>query len=291
MGGDTTTQKERKAMIDPEEKRLSIRDQCKLLSVSRSTRYYKSVEKTDGYQNIKSLILEIWYELPTRGSRYIVSELRKRGYYVSRKKIGCLMKELKIRAMYSKKNLSKPNKEHVKYPYLLKDVEVSYPNHVWSIDITYIKTGKGFFFLTAIIDWYSRKILSWRLSNTLDNRFCIDALKEALKKYGKPEIFNTDQGVQFTAKSFTSILKSHQIKISMDGKGRALDNIFIERFWKTIKYEYLNIWVFEGGNDLKEKIHWFIQKYNSDRGHQSLNDQNPDDLYYQGMKKVYTVAS
>jgi len=271
---------ERIKMIEAKNKLLSIKQQCKLLEINRSIVYYKSSPKKLNYDVVKKNIVEIWKELPSRGCRYIVSELKKRDCSISKKKVSGLMKELKISALFPKRNLSKANRGDQKYPYLLKNVELTHPNQVWSTDITYFKIKTGVLYLTAIIDWYSRKILSWRVSNSLDKSFCIDALKVAIKKYGKPEIFNSDQGVQYTSKDFTDILKQQQIQISMDGKGRALDNIYIERFWRTIKYEYLNLWYFENVSEFKESVKWFVNKYNSDRGHQSLQDRTPDQVYF-----------
>jgi putative transposase len=161
----------------------------------------------------------------------------------------------------------------------LRDLKIIKPNHVWSSDITYIKFHGSFVYLAAVIDWYSRKVLSWRLSTTLDSSFCVDALNESLDKYGKPEFFNTDQGSQFTSDAFTGVLKSHFIKISMDGKGRALDNVFMERFWRTIKYEHIYLWGFDTVSELRESVGHYIQKYNHERGHQSLDEMTPDAVY------------
>lgn len=260
-------------------KEISISRQCELLEVSRSTVYYKSSESNDKYEQIAVLIMNVWTKMPARGARYIRAELRKLGEFVSRKKITKLMKELKIKAISPKKDLSKPSKHHKKYPYLLKGVKIVRPNQVWSTDITYIRFLGKYVYLVAIIDWFSRKILSWRLSTTLSNSFCIDALHEALAKYGRPEIFNTDQGSQFTANNFVGILEDLHIQISMDGKGRALDNIYIERFWRTIKYEHLLIWRFDNLKELQESIKHFMHKYNYHRGHQSLKEMTPDEVY------------
>lgn len=190
----------------------------------------------------------IYTARPYYGSRKMVVELGKQGLLVNRKKVSRLMKKMGIVAQYQKPNLSKANKTHKKYPYLLRDLKPSAPNQVWSTDITYIPLRTGFLYLVAIIDWYSRYVISWRISNTLDTRFCLEALEEALQT-GCPEIFNSDQGVQFTAEAFTSVLERKGIKISMDGKGRALDNIFIERFWRSLKYEDIYIKRYENGKE------------------------------------------
>lgn len=266
-------------MMKKEEK-LSIYRQSVLLEVHHTNFYHSKAEKREKYGAVKNEMIHIWNDNPARGVRYIRNELRKKGHFVSRKKVGGLMKELKIKAIMPKRNLSKPNKEHKKYPYLLRGVAIVHPNQVWSTDITYIKLEKGHVYLVAIIDWYSRKVLSWRLSNSLENSFCIDALNEALVKYGKPEIFNTDQGSQFTAANWIEVLEDRKIKISMDGKGRALDNVYIERLWRTVKYEHVFIWCFENVPELKESLKHFFYKYNHLRGHQSLNERTPDDMYY-----------
>lgn len=265
--------------------KLSISKQCDLLYVARNNYYYTPVDRSLRYKEVKPLIIDIWNDSPARGTLYIIDELSKKGIGISKKKVGDLMKELGIAAITPKINLSKPNVQHKKYPYLLRGVKITHPNHVWSTDITYIKLAKGFVYLVAIIDWYSRKVLSWRLSNTLDNSFYIDALHEAIINYGTPEIFNTDQGVQFTAKNFTKILKKHNIRISMDGKGRALDNIFIERLWRTVKYEHVFIWHFESIPELKDSLKIFFKKYNRDRRHQSLAKRTPDEVYYNWERK------
>jgi len=258
---------------------ISVKRQSELLEVNRTSVYYKAVEKKDRYAKVKDHMIEIWNDSPARGSRYIMNELRKLGEFLSRKKISALMKELGIAAIFPKPNLSMAAKQHKKYPYLLRGVKIVRPNQVWSTDITYIKLSRGFVYLVAIIDWFSRKVLSWRLSTTLDNSFCIDALNEALAKYGKPEIFNTDQGSQFTAENFTGILQAHKIQISMDGKGRALDNIYIERLWRTVKYEHVFIWRFDSVSELRKSLKHFFYKYNYKRGHQSLDEMTPDQVY------------
>ena len=265
-------------MMKKEEK-LNIYRQSVLLEVHHTNFYHVNVEKEDRYTEIKDEMIDIWNDNPARGTRYIRDELMKKGHFVSKKKISSLMKELKIKAIMPKRNLSKPNKEHKKYPYLLRGVEIVRPNQVWSTDITYIKLEKGHVYLAAIIDWYSRKVLSWRLSNSLSNSFCIDALNEALIKYGNPEIFNTDQGSQFTAANWIDVLENREIQISMDGKGRALDNVYIERLWRTVKYEHVFIWSFKNVLELKESLKGFFYKYNNLRGHQSLKGMTPNDVY------------
>lgn len=268
---------------------ISVHRQSELLQVPRTHIYYMPVQKTDEYESIRPKIFEIWLDNPARGARFIRAELRKQGVFMSRKKIRALMIELGIKAVRPKRNLSKAAKEHKKYPYLLRNVKITRPNQVWSTDITYVRVGGSYVYLTAIIDWYSRKILSWRISNSLHNSFCIDALEEALAKYGKPEIFNTDQGTQYTADNWISILQDHRIQISMDGKGRALDNVYIERFWRTVKWEHIYLWKFETLAELRESLNHFLHKYNYQRGHQSLNDMTPDQVY-NGRYYEYDIA-
>jgi len=259
---------------------FSIATQCTLANICRSSYYYKPSDKAQKYKSIKKKIYALWEADPSRGARQILHILIREGYRISRKKIREIMQLLGISSFIAKLNLSKPNKEHKKYPYLLRNLSIERPNQVWSTDITYINTGFGKAYLTAIIDWYSRKVLSWRLSNTLDNSFCIEALKEALQKYGRPEIFNTDQGTQYTANNFTQILEGHNIKISMDGKGRALDNIFIERLWRTVKYEHIFLWRFDSMTELRASLKIYFNRYNKNRLHMSLDYNTPDEVYY-----------
>ena len=207
--------------------------------------------------------------------------LRKRyDLHVGRARIRRLMEMMGIAAIYPKKNLSKPNVAHKKYPYLLRGVTVDRPNQVWSVDITYIRLKRGFVYLVAIMDWHSRYVLSWKLSTTLDRRFCVEALNEALAQYGKPEIFNSDQGCQFTSDEFTQILKDNKIKISMDGKGRALDNIFIERLWRTVKYDNVYLKEYRTVRDCNDGLAEFFHRYNTRREHQSLDYNYPEEIYF-----------
>ena len=268
--------------------RISISRQCMILDIDRKKYYYKPVDKLTKYKSIMNKIINLWNEDPSRGARQILHYLLNLGYRISRKKVRDLMKLLGIESMLTKLNLSKPNKAHKKYPYLLRGVKITHSNHVWSTDITYIKLGSGYVYLTAIIDWYSRKVLSWRLSNTLNNSFCIDVLNEAIRKYGRPEIFNTDQGSQYTANNFIKVLKDNQIRISMDGKGRALDNIFIERLWRTVKYEHIFIWRFDTVKELKDSLNHYFKRYNERRLHKSLDYNTPDQVYYK--KEITDVA-
>lgn len=212
--------------------------------------------------------------------------LREQGYEVNRKRVQRLMRKLGIIALYPKPRLSQTDPEHRIYPYLLRDLSVERANQVWCTDITYIPVVKGFYYLVAIMDWYSRKVLSWRLSNTLDVHFCVVALEEAIECFDKPEIFNSDQGSQFTAKGFTQRLQVEDIKISMDGRGRYLDNIFIERLWRSLKYELIYINCFENGKQLQQALKDWFNWYNNERYHQALDYQKPEQVYWESLRQV-----
>ena len=267
-------------MIEPENP-LSITQQCEMLNMSRGYVYYQPVELSGEDLKTMARIDELYTEDPARGTRRLSRALRKRFHInAGRAKVRSLMEIMGISAIYPKKNLSMSNKAHTKYPYLLRNLEISRPNQVWSTDITYIRLKKGFVYLTAIIDWHSRYVLSWRISTTLDRRFCIEALNEAMMKYGTPEIFNTDQGSQFTSEEFTGILKAAGIRISMDGKGRALDNIIIERLWRTVKYDEVYLNEYHTVQECKEGLGHFFDRYNNRREHQSLDYNYPSEIYF-----------
>lgn len=275
-------------MIEPENQQVSIERQCELLGLSRSSYYYQGVEMNiENNETLMKEIITIHTLFPYMGSRRIREQLSKRNYKISRKKVTSLMALLKIRAIYPKPNLSIPNKAHKKYPYLLKGLEINRPNHVWCTDITYIKIGTGFMYLTAVIDVYSRFIVAWEISNSLSKDFCINVVKKALKT-GKPEILNTDQGVQYTSNDFIELLEKNDIKISMDSKGRALDNIWIERFWRNVKYEEIYLKEYKSTIELYRGIRTYIDFYNNGRGHQSL-DYNEPILVYQGKMTAPSV--
>ena len=218
----------------------------------------------------------------------MVTFLEKLGYDKNRKRIQRLMRLMGLEAIYPKKKTSKPNPEHKIYPYLLRKLCIDHPDQVWAADISYLPMEQGFMYLVAIMDWHSRKVLSWRVSNTMDSDFCVSALKEAIHKYGCPEIFNTDQGSQFTSEAFTKVLKENNIKISMDGRGRFQDNIFIERLWWTLKYHYFYLRVFETGSELRTGLRTWFRYYNQERFHQSLENWTPDEIYFmkQELKKA-----
>lgn len=232
------------------------------------------------------LLDEQYLRTPFYGSRKMTCYLRELGYLVNRKRVQRLMRKLGIEALYPKPRLSKANLAHQVYPYLLRDLNIEAANQVWCTDITYLPVLRGHFYLVAIMDWYSRKILSWRISNTLDVDFCLEALQEALSSFGCPCIFNSDQGSQFTSNVFTQSLKEKGIRISMDGKGRYLDNIFIERLWRSLKYELIYIKSFEDGKHLQKEVKDWFNWYNTERPHQALDYQKPEQVYAKSLKII-----
>jgi len=271
-------------MIDSDHSRLSITRQCRLVSVARSTFYYTGKGETPFNLELMRMIDEQFMETPYYGTRQMARYLRRQGRRVGRKRVQRLMRKMGLRAIYQAPRTSKPHPEHRIYPYLLRDLTIGRPNQVWCADITYIAMPKGFLYLVAIMDWSTRAVLSWRLSNTMDTSFCIDALNEALSRYGTPEIFNTDQGSQFTDDDFTAVLKAAKVKISMDGKGRWMDNVFIERLWRSLKYECVYLHGFEDGIEALKKIGAWIEHYNEDRPHSLFDDdKTPMEVYTERM--------
>jgi len=266
-------------MIDPLEPKLSVMRQCKLLNISRSSFYHKPRPIAAEDLELMRRIDEQYLKTPCWGSRSMRNHLRRLGYKINRKKVQRLMRLMGIEAIYPKPRTSRPHPQHKVYPYLLKNLKIDRANQVWAADITYIAMSRGFMYLVAVMDWHSRKVLSWRLSNTLDSDFCVEAVLEAISRYGKPQIFNTDQGTQFTAAAFTDVLSSHCVRISMDGRGRVQDNIFIERLWWTLKYQYLYLWSFDNGSELRKGLEQWFNFYNCERSHQSLDNKTPDEVY------------
>jgi putative transposase len=264
-------------MIDKEDEDLSTSEQCKLLGISRSGFYYKPFD-TKGDRLLMRLIDRQYTATPLYGARRLAVELKKLSYPIGRKKTRTLMRKMGIEAIYPKPKLSIPNQADKKYPYLLKGMIIERIDQVWSADITYVPLAHGFGYLVAIIDWFSRKVIEWEFSNLLDTDFCMKALSRALKKR-VPEIFNTDQGCQFTSREFTGRLESEGIQISMDGRGRALDNIFIERLWRSVKYENVYPKDYQGMNDTRKGLGEYFEFYNERRPHQSLNYQTPNAVY------------
>lgn len=271
-------QKQRQ-LIDKQDNKLSILRQCELLGIAKSSFYYQAEPESKENLWLMREMDEIYTAHPFYGARRIRMNLPEVDKSVNIKKIRRLMKRMGIEAIFPKPNLSKREEGHEIYPYLLKGLIINQFNQVWATDITYIPMERGFLYLVAIIDVYARFIVSYCLSNSLSEYFCIDCLQTALKNWGKPLIFNTDQGSQFTSKNFTQILKNEAIKISMDSKGRALDNIFIERFWRTLKYEYIYLNSFDDGLELEKGLSKFIQFYNYERKHQSLGYLTPAEVY------------
>ena len=267
-------------MIEPDHPRLSIVAQCRLVSINRSGLYHKPAhevaEKAAANLDLMRLIDEQFMATPWYGSRQMVRHLRRAGHAVGRKRVRRLMAKIGLTPIYQKPRTTIPHPEHRKYKYLLKDLVITRPNHVWCSDITYIPMRRGFLYLVAVMDWATRKILSWKLSNTMEADFGIEALEEAMARYGKPEIFNTDQGSQFTSPRFVDVLLDAGVRISMDGKGRWMDNVFIERLWRSLKYECVYIHAFETGTELRAGLGNWIGYYNADRPHSALGGATPE---------------
>jgi len=276
-------------MIDRKDP-LPITRQCSLLDLSRSGFYYAPSPLSAKDLELMRQIDEIHLAFPFYGSRKIRDELWARKHNVGRDRVRRLMRRMGIEALYVKPRLSLPHPEHVKYPYLLRGLEIKRANQVWATDITYIPMAKGFCYLVAIMDWASRMVLSWRLSNTLDSAFCVDALEEAIAKYGCPEIFNTDQGSQFTADTFTYALKSRGIAISMDGKGRWMDNVFIERLWRSVKYEDIYLKAYNSMAETKRGLTAYFTFYNEKRWHQNFDRKTPAMVYFNSLPQKQAAA-
>jgi putative transposase len=266
-------------MIEPDEPVLSVRRQCELLDLNRSTYYYVPATESPLNLTLMRLIDEQYMRTPFYGWPRMTVYLQNQGYTINHKRVQRLMHKMDIQAIYPKPSLSKANPEHKVYPYLLRELTITHPNQVWSTDITYIPMRNGFMYLVAVIDWYSRYVLAWQLSNTLDSPFCVEVLHQALQR-GKPDIFNTDQGVQFTASAFITVLEKAGIRISMDGKGRALDNIFIERLWRSVKYEDIYLKDYVTVPALFLGLDQYFTFYNQERPHQSLDYQTPTEVYF-----------
>ena len=265
-------------LIDSQDKELSIRRQCELLALNRSSLYYRPTGESDLNLQLMNMLDEQYTRTPFYGVCKMTEYLRQSGHEVNEKRVRRLLRKMGLEAVYPKPNLSKPNPEHKIYPYLLRGLTIDRVNQVWSTDITYIRLKKGFVYLMAIIDWYSRYVLSWSISTTLEASFCIDALAEQLEK-SQPEIFNTDQGSQFTTPRFTDLLIEKNIKVSMDGRGRALDNIFVERLWRSVKYEKVYLCDFESVHDAYTGLREYFEFYNNERFHQSLNYRTPAEVH------------
>jgi len=265
-------------MIDPEHA-LSIVRQAKELEISRSTVYYQPRPVPDADLFLMWRIDELHLNYPFAGSRMLRDMLGQQGLEVGRRHVRTLMRRMGVEAIYRKPNTSKPAPGHRIYPYLLRGLAITRPNQVWAMDITYIPMARGFVYLAALVDWFSRRVLAWRLSITIDTSFCIEALEEAIENYGRPEIFNTDQASQFTSVAFTGRLKEEGIAISMDGKGSWADNVFVERVWRSLKYEQVYLHAYESVAEARVKIGRYFAFFNSQRPHSSLGAQTPDQVY------------
>ena len=258
---------------------LPVTRQCQLLNLNRSSVYYQPKEISDEDLRLMRRIDEMHLKRPFYGSRRIRDWLQDEGFGVNRKRVQRLMRQMGITALYPKANTSRPGKGHKIYPYLLRGLEIDRPNQVWAADICYVPMARGFVYVVAIMDWHSRKVLSWRVSNTMDADFCVEALEEAISRYGTPEIFNTDQGAQFTSEAFTGTLKAAGIRISMDGKGRWVDNVFVERLWRSLKYEEVYLKAYETVAQARQGMGNYFRFYNRERRHQGLDRQTPDQVY------------
>jgi putative transposase len=269
----------RRQIIDLMHPRLSVVRQCELVSISRSGFYYQPASETPLNLMLMRLIDEQFLQTPWYGSRQMARHLRREGYGVGRKRVRRLMAKMGLVPIYQRPRTTVPHPDHQVYPYLLREMVIDRPNQVWCADITYIPMRRGFLYLVAVMDWSTRKVLSWRVSNTMDADFCIEALEEALARFGRPEIFNTDQGSQFTSPRFTGVLRDAGVRISMDGRGRWMDNVFIERLWRSLKYECIYLHAFETGSELRAGLADWISYYNARRPHSTLVGRTPDEAY------------
>lgn len=273
---------EKKRRIEPNHPHLSIQKQCELIQLPRSSYYRESSIRQESDENLElmRLIDAEYTRHPFYGTRQMRNHLRRQGIKINRKRVQRLMRRMGIQSIAPKPNTSKAHPQHKVYPYLLNGLEIKRSDHVWCSDITYIRMAGGFVYLTAVMDWFSRYVLSWEVSITMDNEFCISALERALRCHGTPSIFNTDQGSQYTSQDFTGVLKDEGIKISMDGKGRAMDNIFIERLWRSVKYEEVYIKEFRSVEELRNSLKRYFEFYNNERPHQSFDGKTPAEVYY-----------
>ena len=276
----------RQSLIETDHKDLSIVRQCALLSISRSGFYYRPVQETSLNLALMRIIDAQFMETPWYGSRQMARHLRRLGHLVGRKRVRRLMTLMGLQAVYQRPRTTVPNLAHKIHPYLLRDLVIDRPNQVWCADITYIPMRRGFLYLVAVMDWATRKVLTWRVSNTMDASFCVEALQEAMARFGTPEIFNTDQGSQFTAADFTDVLTEAGVRISMDGRGRWMDNVFIERLWRSLKYECVYLHAFETGSQLRAGLTKWIAYYNAERPHSTFHGMTPDECYWARGKEI-----
>ena len=274
------TRAERMNRVERGQPTLPVARQCELLALPRSSVYYQCQPPVSEEDLVLMRLLdELHLKYPFMGSRRLRDELGKFGHAVNRKRVQRLMRLMGLEALCPRKRTSVPNKQHRVFPYLLRGLVIERPNQVWAADITYIPMARGFLYLVAVVDWYSRGVLAWRLSNTMDADFCVEALQEALTRHGVPEIFNTDQGAQFTSESFLTVLERHKIRISMDGRGRWRDNVFVERLWRSVKYEEVYLKAYETVHEARTSLAKYFDFYNHERGHQSLDRRTPWQVY------------
>ncbi len=277
---------ERKAMIARDHPALSLSRQCAVLSISRSSYHYAAKSESPENLALMRRIDELFMKHPFYGSRQMARQLRREGVRVGRHRVRRLMRLMGLTAIYQAPRTSAPHPTHRIYPYLLKGMAIERPNQVWCADITYIPVQRGFLYLVAVMDWATRHVLAWRLSNTMDARFCVEALNDALARYGRPEIFNTDQGSQFTSLDFTGVLRDADVSISMDGRGRCMDNIFIERLWRSLKYEAVYLHELTDGFKAERVIGEWIDFYNTERPHSALAGRTPAEACYRAGRPV-----
>lgn len=280
----------RRMLVHKEHSQLSISRQCALLGLKRSTYYYEPKGESAENQDLIKIIDAQFLDTPFYGTRQMRRHLRNLGYKVGRRRVRRLMRKMGLAAVYQKPRTSTAHPTHKKYPYLLRGMKITKPNQVWCADITFIPMPKGHLYLVAIMDWYSRAVLAWRLSNTMDSDFCVATLEDAIHRYGVPEIFNTDQGSQFTSFDFTGVLKSAGIRISMDGKGRWMDNVFIERLWRSVKWECVYLREFEKGSELRQGLKNYFHFYNCRRPHSFFAGKRPMEVYYDGLGSTSQLA-
>lgn len=273
---------DRRALLDHDHERISVRRQCRLLGIARSGVYRERRPANDNDLGLMRRIDELFTSWPFLGSRRLARLLREEGHPINRKRVQRLMRQMGIAALGPKPRTTKPAPGHKVYPYLLRGMTIDRPNQVWAADITYIPIGRGFLYLVAIMDWASRAVLAWRLSNTMDSSFCVEALEEALARFGTPEIFNTDQGAQFTSTAFTGVLLGAGVRISMDGRGRWMDNVFIERLWRSLKYEDIYLKGYADGHEAKAGVAAWVAFYNGRRPHMALGHRTPMVVWREG---------
>jgi putative transposase len=266
-------------MINPNHG-LSLTRQAELLELSRASLYYEPVGTSDGDLRLMRRLDELHLQWPFLGSRMLRDKLRLEGISVGRKHVATLMRKMGIEAIYRRANTSRKHPQNKIYPYLLRNLDIDRPNQVWATDVSYIPMARGFVYLVAVMDWYSRRVLSWRISNSMTADFCVEALEEAIARYGAPEIFNTDQGSQFTAASFIAVLDRHKIRISMDGRGAWRDNVFVERLWRSVKYEEVYLHAYDSVAAAKSGIARYFAFYNAERPHTALDRNTPDNVYF-----------